>query len=399
MSSSAASLHRLYYDDSYLRRFQAAASPAGADPLTVYLDRTGFYPTSGGQPFDTGSIGPARVLDVVDEGDRVAHIVDRVLEPGWHACEIDWPRRFDHMQQHTGQHLLSAVLDSEFKLPTVSFHLGVDSATIDVDGAQQLDPARVIAAERRANELIFDNRPVTVSYHDSSEESLGLRKPSDREGTIRVVTIEDLDRSACGGTHVASTAEIGPIFIRKLEKIRSHLRIEFLCGRRAVERARADFDALSNIARRFSSPLDQTPSLIASQADRLAEAEKLVRRLSGELAAIRGRELHAATAIDARGLRVHRREIAKGPMEDDLRAEAQAFAAGGSAVFAALCAEPPAILLCVSPDAPIKAGAALKPALEAAGGRGGGSPVMAQGSVPTSAALEQVWASLAAVIG
>ncbi len=401
MSSSAASSHRLYYDDSYLRRFQATASTAGAaaDPLRIYLDRTGFYPTSGGQPFDTGSIGPARVLDVVDEEDRVAHIVDRALEPGWHACQIDWPRRFDHMQQHTGQHLLSAVLDGEFKLPTVSFHLGVDSATIDVEGAQQLDPARVIAAERRANELIFDNRPVTVSYHDSREENLGLRKPSDREGTIRVVTIEDLDRSACGGTHLASTAEIGPIFIRKLEKIRGHLRIEFLCGRRAIDRARADFDALSAVARRFSSPLDQTPSLIAAQSDRLAEAEKLARRLSGELAAIRGRDLHAATAANARGLRVHRREIAKGPMEDDLRAEAQAFAACGGAIFAALCAEPPTILLCVSPDAPIKAGAALKPALEAAGGRGGGSPVMAQGSVPAAPALDQVWVSLAAAIG
>ena len=401
MSSSSASRHRLYYDDSYLRRFQATASTAGAaDPLKIYLDRTGFYPTSGGQPFDTGGIGPARVLDVVDEEDRVAHIVDRVLEPGWHACEIDWPRRFDHMQQHTGQHLLSAVLDGECKLSTVSFHLGVDSATIDVEGAQQLDPARVIAAERRANELIFENRPVTVSYHDSREEKLGLRKPSDRDGTIRVVTIEDLDRSACGGTHVSSTAGIGPIFIRKLEKIRGHLRVEFLCGRRAIERARADFDALSAVARRFSSPLDRTPSLIAAQADRLAEAEKLVRGLSGELAAIRGRELHAATAANARGLRVHRRDIARGPMEDVLRAEAQAFAAcGGGAIFAALCAEPPTILLCVSPDAPIKAGAALKPALEAAGGRGGGSPVMAQGSVPAAAALEQVWASLAASIG
>ena len=401
MSSSDNALHRLYYDDSYLRRFQATASATGADPLKIYLDRTGFYPTSGGQPFDTGAIGPARVLDVVDEEDRVAHIVDRALEPGWHACEIDWPRRFDHMQQHTGQHLLSAVLDSEFKLPTVSFHLGVDAATIDVEGGgQQFDAARLIAAERRANELIFENRPVTVSYHDSREEKLGLRKPSDREGTIRVVSIAELDRSACGGTHVASTAEIGPIFIRKLDKIRGNLRIEFLCGRRAIERARADFDALSAVARRLSSPLDQTPSLMAAQADRLAEAEKLARRLSGELAAIRGRELHAATAANTRGLRVHLREIAKGPMDDDLRAEAQAFAAcGGGTVFAALCTEPPTILLCVSPEAPIKAGPALKPLLEAAGGRGGGSPLMAQGSVPTAAALEQGWSSLAAAIG
>ena len=219
---------RLYYDDSYLRRFHATVE-TGADLSRVYLDRTAFYPASGGQPFDTGLIGPARVVEVVDEEDRVAHLLDRPLEPGWYPCEIDWPRRFDHMQQHTGQHLLSAVLSDAFGLPTVSFHLGAEASTIDVEAPPQFDPARLVEAESRANALIFENRRVSVSYHDGREDNLRLRKPSEREGIIRVVTIEDLDRSACGGTHVAATGEAGPILIRKLDRIRGNLRIEFLC--------------------------------------------------------------------------------------------------------------------------------------------------------------------------
>jgi alanyl-tRNA synthetase len=390
-------MSRLYYDDSYLRRFHASVESGSSGPARVYLDRTAFYPTSGGQPFDTGSIGPARVVEVVEEEDeRVAHVLDAPLEAGWYACEIDWPRRFDHMQQHTGQHLLSAVLADAFQIPTVSFHLGAEASTIDVE-ASNFEQARVVEAEQRANELIFENRPVTVSYHDAREE-LGLRKPTLREGTIRVVSIEDLDRSACGGTHVSSTAEVGPLFIRKLDKIRGNVRIEFLCGRRAIERARADFDALSAIARRFTSPLDQAAALVASQADRLADAERSMRKLSLELAAIRGRELHSATAPNGFGLRVHVRELAKGPIEDDVRAEAQTFAAAGGAVFAALCADPPSILLCVSPEAPVKAGPALKAALEAAGGRGGGSAVLAQGSVPSEKALADVWAAVSAKV-
>ena len=387
-------MNRLYYDDSYLRRFHATVQEAGA---RVYLDRTGFYPASGGQPHDTGNIGAARVLDVVEEDDgRVAHLLDRPLEPGSYQCEIDWPRRLDHMRQHSGQHLLSAMLADAFKLPTVSFHLGADASTIDVE-ASEFGPSQVVEAERRANELIFENRPVTVSYHDSREE-LGLRKPTEREGTIRVVSIEDLDRSACGGTHVASTGEIGPLFIRKLDKIRGNLRVEFLCGLRGIARARADFDALSAVARRFSSPLDQAPELIAAQSDRLAELEKLARKLSMELAATRGRDLHAGTEANPRGLRAHVREVAKGPIGDDVRIEAQAFAAAGGAVFTALCADPPSILLCVSPDAPVKAGPALKAALEAAGGRGGGNAAMAQGSVPSAEALAHVWSAIRSVI-
>ncbi len=166
---------------------------------------------------------------------------------------IDLSRRFDHMQQHTGQHLLSAVLLEMFERADGQFSSGRGSVR------PSMWPARwkrrsFAMAERRANQIVFENRPVTISFQHSSED-LGLRKPTEREGEVRIISIQDLDRSACGGTHVRATGEIGPILLRKLDRIRGNLRIEFLCGGRAVARARADFDALSEIARVFSAPV------------------------------------------------------------------------------------------------------------------------------------------------
>ncbi len=194
---------------------------------------------------------------------------------------IDLSLRFDHMQQHTGQHLLSAVLLEMFDAPTVSFHLGAESSTIDVTGT--LEAPQLRDAERRANQIVFENRPVIISFQHSSED-LGLRKPTEREGEVRIISIQDLDRSACGGTHVRATGEIGPILLRKLDRIRGNLRIEFLCGGRAIARARADFDALSEIARIFSAPLDDAPAMVEAQREKLQESDRARRRLATELA-------------------------------------------------------------------------------------------------------------------
>ncbi len=201
---------------------------------------------------------------------------------------IDWARRFDHMQQHTGQHLLSAVFEESFGLKTVSFHLGAESATIDIEGNADASVAQ--KAERRANEIVFENRPVDVTFEDSALAQ-GLRKPSERAGTLRIISIDGVDRSACGGTHVRATGEIGVILIRKLEKIRNQTRVEFLCGGRAVRRARADYEALSRAAQLFSSPLDNVPAMLAEQLESTRAAEKSRRKLELELAAYKGREL------------------------------------------------------------------------------------------------------------
>ena len=381
---------RLYYQDSYLTEFRARVVDASPDRLRVYLDRTAFYPTSGGQPFDTGELGGLKVVEVTDEGDRIAHVLADALPETEVAGRIDRERRFDHMQQHTGQHLLSAVLLELFHTPTVSFHLGAEACTIDVAGA--LEPEQLREAERRANQTIFENRPVTISFEDSSGD-LGLRKPTEREGLVRIVSIENLDRSACGGTHVDATGEIGPILIRKLDRIRGNLRIEFLCGGRSIARARADFDALSKIARVFSSPLDETPALVDAQREKLQESERTRRRLSTELAQASGRALYGETAPGPDGIRRVLRHL-EASLSEESRAEAQSFTAAGPAIFVAFAENPFAILLAASSNSGVNCGEVLKRLLGPAGGRGGGNVTLAQGSLPSKAALEGLAESL-----
>jgi alanyl-tRNA synthetase len=377
---------RLYYKDSYLTRFDAKVVDANPDRTVVYLDRTAFYPSSGGQPFDLGLLGEVAIGEVVDEGDRVAHKLAAPLSADVVEGSIDWSRRFDHMQQHTGQHLLSAVFVDMLHAATLSFHLGADSCTIDL-GIPSLDSAQVQAVEQRANELVFENRRVTVDFQHASQAT-DLRKPSDRDGELRIVSIDDLDRSACGGTHVRSTGEIGPILIRKLEKIRGNVRVEFLCGMRAVRRARADYEALAHIARLFSAPLDETPTLVAAQLEKAQEADKARRRLATELATARGRELYAATEPGAEGSRKLVRRV--DAISEDLRTEAQSFAAGSHAAILILAENPPSALVAASKDSGINAGQWLKTALNAMGGRGGGSPSMAQGSLPAGPLNDQL---------
>jgi alanyl-tRNA synthetase len=334
---------RLYYTDPYLRRFEAQV--VGAEGNKIYLDRTAFYPASGGQPHDLGLLGGVAVAEVVDEDDRIAHILAGPASEGAVQCEIDWGRRFDHMQQHSGQHLLSAVLVELFGIRTLSFHLGSDSSTIDVD-AVTLDADRLSRIEERANEIVFENRPVTIAFASSSAD-LQLRKPSERDGELRIVSIDGLDRSACGGTHVRSTAEIGPIVIRKLDKIRGNVRIEFLCGGRAVRRARADFQALLKVARLFSAALDDTPDVVSAQQQRLFEVEKAYKKLSTEAAEREGRDLYAATGAGMDGIR---RVIRDGAIDDRVRIMAQVFTAAERAVFIAFSDDPPAVLMAASKE-------------------------------------------------
>jgi alanyl-tRNA synthetase len=378
---------RLYYHDSYLRQFDARAVESAGDGSTVYLDRTAFYPTSGGQPFDLGSIGGIAVREVVDEGDRIAHLLASPLAAGPVECSIDWTRRFDHMQQHTGQHLLSAVFEELFHLKTVSFHLGAESATIDLEGGP-VDARVVAAVEARANEVVWENRPVAVTYEEAGSAQ-GLRKASDREGTLRIVSIDRLDRSGCGGTHVRATGEIGAVLLRKVEKVRQTVRVEFLCGGRAVRRARADYEALNRVAQLFSSSLDEVPAVVAAQTETARTAEKVRRKLEVELAGHQGRELYQNTAPGTDGVRRAVRQATSGTL-DELRALAQSFTAQPQAVFVATLSNPPSVLLATSADSGVDAGQRLKAELTGAGGRGGGTARMAQGSVPDAALLGKI---------
>jgi len=375
---------RLYYRDGYLTRFHARVVDADAARTRIYLDRTAFYPSSGGQPFDTGTLGGIPVVDVIDEGERVAHVTSAPVTEVDVEGVVDQERRFDHMQQHTGQHLLSAVFVELLDAPTVSFHLGAETCTIDIQ-RDSLSADEVRRVEMRANGIVTENRPVTVTFHDARED-LGLRKASEREGELRVVSITDLDRSACGGTHVRTTGEIGPILIRRLDRIRGIERVEFLCGMRAVVRARRDFEALQSVSRALSCPLDEAPALVAAQQERLQSAEKARARLATELAKSEGRDLWSSSAPGASGRRFAFRTVPA--LNDETRALAQGFVAGASSCFIAIAEDPPGVLLATSADSGLHAGNLLKTAVTRHGGRGGGNSALAQGTVPSKDALD-----------
>ncbi|HEX6809348.1 MAG TPA: DHHA1 domain-containing protein [Gemmatimonadaceae bacterium] len=385
---------RLYYSDSYLTEFDARVVERAEDGRRVYLERTAFYPTSGGQPHDMGTLGGAAVHDVIDEGERIAHVLDAPITNDTVTGRIDWPRRFDHMQQHTGQHLLSAVVADLFGWATVSVHFGADESTLDVD-VPTVSPDQVARAEGRANEIVFENRPVTVSYEDAAQAS-GLRKQSAREGTLRIVSIADLDRSACGGTHVRATGEIGPILIGKVDKVRQSARLEFVCGMRSVGRARADHDALARLAQSLSAAPNEVADLVARQSTRLKDAESRLRALETELAARIARERYDTVQADDAGVRRVVERRAAGSL-DALRPLALATASLPRAVFVGAVDSPAALLVAASDDSGFDAGRAIKAALADAGGRGGGSPRLAQGTLPSREALDRALASIGGV--
>jgi alanyl-tRNA synthetase len=381
---------RLYYTDAYLTRFDAVVVDRADEGRRVYLDRTAFYPTSGGQPFDTGRLGDVEVVEVVDEGDRIAHLLAGPVGAAKVHGLIDWPRRFDHMQQHTGQHLLSAVIAERFGCDTVSVHFGRDSSTLDL-ATDRLDHEQVVEAERLANRGVTDNRPVGVTFEEAAG-AVGLRKAAPRDGTLRIVSIEGLDRSACGGTHVRATGEIGPVAIRRVERVKQLVRLEFLCGDRAVRRARADADLLSSMAAAYSASLDQLPALLESQRTELKAGAAARRALESELAGHRARELYQSAAVDPRGRRV---TVVREPGQlDRLRALAQAYSDLAGGVMIGVLESPPTVLLAAAPDAGIEAGSVLKSALATLGGRGGGNVRLAQGTVSDAGQLEAAVAAL-----
>lgn len=211
---------------------------------------------------------------------------------------------------------------------------------------------------------------------------------------MRVVSIKGVDRSACGGTHVRSTGEIGPIQIRKLDKIRGNIRVEFLCGHRALRRARADFEALSLAAKLFSSPLDEVPELVKTLQEQARESDKTRRKLAVELALRRGAELFAASPEEPSGLRWHIERVQAGGLGDEVRALAQGFTAAGRGVFVAACDNPPSVMLATSIESGVHAGNRLKELLAVHGGRGGGSAQVAQASLPSVEALNGLLAAL-----
>jgi alanyl-tRNA synthetase len=297
---------RLYYGDSFLREFEArvlSCEPEGSR-WRVTLDKTAFYPTSGGQPHDTGTLGGASVVEVADADDgKIVHYTSAAVPVGPVHAIIDWARRFDHMQQHTGQHLLSAVFLELFEFPTVSFHLGKEISTIDLE-APSIVPRHMEEAERRTNEAIFEDRVITVRYGTAVElAAAGIRKKVEREGVLRAVEIEGVDRQPCGGTHLARTGQAGMVLLRKLERRREAWRLEFVCGRRALAAARADYAGLWHAATLLSCSTSDVPAVIGKTLEERRGTHGAAKRLEGRLGEHEARSLLVTAPPDKDGTR------------------------------------------------------------------------------------------------
>ncbi len=381
---------RLYYTDCYLRAFEGrivASEPAGRG-VAVYLDRTAFYPESGGQPSDHGTLAGLPVLEVRDEGEAVAHLLERRPDGDAIQGEVDWPRRFDHMQQHTGQHILSAAFEKTGGYKTVSFHLGAQSSSIDLD-SDRLGERQLAEAEALANQVIFEDRAVSISFRPAEEaNSLDLRKPTFREGDVRLVEVEDFDLSACGGTHVGRAGAVGLILTRKSERNKGQTRVEFLCGGRALQAARSDFRLLSESALLFSGAAENLPSLIGKQAETLRSSER-ARQKQGELLAEYQSQTLVREAPEKNGVRVVRYVVGPESLVD-AKTLAHAVAAQPRAVALIGAAGRPAKLFFArSADGSADMGALLKQTVAQVGGKGGGAQSFAQGGGLDETRLEE----------
>jgi alanyl-tRNA synthetase len=374
---------RLYYADSYAREFDATIESVHRDGgrLSVVLDRTCFYPTSGGQPYDTGAIESFRVMEVLDADDgTIVHVVDggeSGLQPGSRVHgAIDWARRFDHMQQHTGQHVLSAAFDRLFGARTVSFHLGSASATIDL--ARELTPGDIAQAEDEANRVVWDDRPVSIRFATAADAArLPLRKESIREGTLRLVDVDQFDLSACGGTHVAATGAIGIIAVAGWERFKGGQRIEFVCGGRALAWSRSLRDTTAAAIRLLSTTSSELPAAIEKLQAETKEQRKAIGAVHNELSRYRAEELTAGAESTAKGRVVFHALDADA---NALKALASAISAkpGHAAVLVSV-GTPALVVIARAPDLSFAANQLLSTLIERFGGRGGGKPDIAQG--------------------
>jgi len=386
------STRRLYYDDSFQDNFKAQV--LSCEPLSepfdggyrpcwaAVLDQTQFYPTSGGQPHDLGKLGEANVNDVRDSEDRIIHIIDRPIPLGHTDGCIHWPRRFDHMQQHTGQHLLSAVFQERFGLVTVSFHLGEHVCSIDLQGPQP-SPLVLEGAARAANEAIFDDREITVRYGTAEEfASQGARKQVDRRGVLRAIEIAGIDLQPCGGTHLRRTGQLGLILILGVSKIRQDWRVEFLCGGRAEAAARRDAATLAALA----AELRCAPGEVAEAVERLqkenAASSRRLKALLPRVADADAAGLLTAAAARPDGLRVVAR-LLENTEAEELQFLATSIARSEQAVALLAHPETGALVFAQHPGAARDMNALLKKVFVQFPGKGGGSKDFVRGALST----------------
>jgi len=408
---------RLYYDASDLDEFDSVVEevvpPSPEQPRPgIILRESAFYPTSGGQVHDTGWMTAEgaerlRVLEVADAEDgRVVHFLEASANTPPVGTtvhgSIDAERRRDHMQQHTGQHVLSAAFIELYQMPTVSFHMGEDYCSIDL-ATPAVSAAQIVGAEKRANQIVFENRPVRVRYVTRAEaEKLGLRKlpPAERD-ELRLIEVADFDLSACGGTHVGASGQIGSILLRKTEKTRQGTRVEFVCGDRAVRMARRDYAALTEAAGLYSAQLWDVPAQIRKSAE---DSKSLRRQKDDALEQLA--ELMAAADLASTPELNGRKIVVRVFSDRDInfgKLYAQKATHGRAPVVALVGSTvgQTGLVFAQTPGGAADMGGLLKQVLSSIGGRGGGGRDFAQGGVPagSDANVEQLLREAAGRIG
>ncbi|MBV9147420.1 MAG: alanyl-tRNA editing protein [Acidobacteria bacterium] len=399
---------RLYYNDTFLSEFSATVLDANElkrennhSTWAVKLDRTAFYPTSGGQPFDLGQLvaesksGVAlesAVTDVFeDEQGEVWHQTSKVIPPGAQVRgRIDMERRRDHVQQHTGQHLLSAAFIQLLNAKTVSFHLGEQVSTIDLD-TPAISAVDLVRVERLANEVIAEDRPISVRYATREEAlQMGVRKLPERSGEIRLIDIQNFDLNACGGTHARSTGQIGGLLLRKTEKVKQGLRVEFVCGLRAAATARRDFELLSESAALYPCAPADLAANITKQREEARQQQKQQARFLEEVAELKAAQLLSEVPAAAGAKRV----ISQVFCDRDasyIKLLAQRLTKSPSVVaLLASSQTAPTLVFARSTDLSSDMGTLLRELVTAAGGRGGGGKDFAQGGIPDASQLESI---------
>jgi alanyl-tRNA synthetase len=366
---------RLYYNDPYLLEFDATVigTQSLGDRTGLILDRTAFYPTSGGQPNDLGTINDIPLIDCLeDPSGEIVHILQSVPPQSAVHCRIDSARRADHMQQHSGQHVLSQAFVELFNWPTVSFHLGTVYCTIDLP-ADSVSRDQAEKAEDLANRIIRENRNVAVRYIDQEKiAEAGLRKPTERTGEIRVIDISGYDRSACGGTHVRTTGEIGPILVTGIERAKKQTRIQFICGDRVLRYARLANRTLEAISQTISAPPLETAAAVRTLWEDHQQARKRNEDLEMQLI-----EHEALQFPVNNGLAVG--NFKNRGIEKLKVLAAKICLRPGTVALLADQDDQLRVVFARSTDAAVDVAALLKQTLDRFGGRGGGRPHLAQG--------------------
>lgn len=375
---------RLYYQDAHLREFSAhvVSCEPEKDHWAVVLDQTAFYPEGGGQPGDTGTLDSVRVLDTHARGEEIVHDCDAPLTPG-SAVQgtIDWARRFDYMQQHSGEHIVSGIIHRRFGYENVGFHMGADMVTIDFSGMLTMDDVREI--EREANEAVWANLPIVVSWVDGEEKANAVyRSKKPISGVLRLVSIPAIDVCACCGTHVSMTGEIGLVKIFTCQKFHDGVRLEMLCGRKAYSYVNSILEQNKRISGLLSAKPQQTAQAAERMLDELAQVKYRAGALELRLIA------QAAEALAGKGDSLLFMELSA----DGLRqmADAGMHACGG--VCAVFTGSDEAGWRYAIGHAGGDLRAFSKRMNDALHGRGGGKPEFVQGSVQASRAeIEAFW--------